>query len=111
MFMIMLVLDKPELLDHVLEAWSQAGVTGCTIVESSGMYRRQVKRIPMRYSYEGSSGQENGNLTIFAVVQRQALIDACLAAAENITGDLNLPDTGIFAAWPLLVTKGVAAQD
>ena len=49
MYMVLFVLDDPEHLDAVLSAWSSKGLTGVTIVESTGLYRRQKrKRIPMR---------------------------------------------------------------
>ncbi|MEZ4716198.1 MAG: hypothetical protein R2851_08930 [Caldilineaceae bacterium] len=36
----------------------------------------------------------------------EAMARTCLAVAETVTGDLDLPDTGMFVAWPLAVTKG-----
>lgn len=110
MFMIMLVLDNLNLLDQVLDAWSEAQISGCTIVESSGLYRRQVKHIPLRYVYGTSVPQESGNVTLFAVVENENLVQACLAATEKVTGDLDQPDTGIFAAWPVYLTKGMIAS-
>ncbi len=51
MFMIMMVIDDPSLLDEVLDAWQSVGVTGATIVESSGLHRRRATTIGARYSF------------------------------------------------------------
>ena len=109
MFMIMFVLDDPDLLDPILNAWSDAQVSGVTIVETTGFQRHHHKRIPMRYSYGTDAPGEKGNITLFAIVNSEAIVQACLIATERITGDLNEPDTGVFASWPLSVVKGVPA--
>lgn len=49
MYTIMFVLDDPSQLDAVLAAWRAIGVTGITIVESSGFHRRQAHLLGARY--------------------------------------------------------------
>lgn len=107
MYMIMLVLDNPDLLDEVLEAWLKAGVRGATIVESTGIQRLQRKKIPMRYLYQTQGVVEEGHLTIFVIVQNEQMIEKCLQATEQVVSNLDEPDTGVFAAWPLTVVRGV----
>ncbi len=104
MFMVLLVLDDPDHLDALLAAWSALGVRGVTILESTGMHRRQTKRIPMRYTY--GDGEEEGHYTLFAIVDQEATVKACLEATERTVGDLDNPHTGVFAAWPLGLAKG-----
>ena len=110
MYMIMLVLDDPARLDKILEAWAQIGVTGATIIESTGMHRRTRKHIPMRYSFEDTSLQEKGNYTLFVIVPGEELVNQSLAAVESIVGNLDDPNTGVFSAWPLSVVKGVQVR-
>lgn len=105
MYMIFFVLDDPSLLNKVLVAWENAGITGATIVESSGFHRRK-KHLHMRYAFD-SGMEEEGHTTLFAIVQDEARIQACLAATESVTGNLDDPHTGVFAAWPLGTTKGI----
>jgi hypothetical protein len=52
MFMIMFVLDDICHLDDVLDSWSDAGISGATIIESSGLYRRMKKTFPCATSTE-----------------------------------------------------------
>jgi nitrogen regulatory protein PII len=111
MFMVMFVLDNVDYLDEVLEKWSELGVTGATIIESSGLHRRQQQRIPMRFNYSGEGvTEEIGNITLFTIVLDKGMIEKCLEAAESVVGDLDAPNTGVFSAWPLMATKGVRSH-
>lgn len=110
MYIIMFVLDDPQQLDSVLDAWDEIGVRGVTIIESTGIQRRlkQRKRIPMRFSIDPISfGGEEGNYTLFTIVKNMDLIDQLTKATEKIVGDLDQPSTGILIAWPLNYVKGI----
>ncbi len=110
MHMIMFVLDDPDHLDAVLDAWDTVGVSGVTIVESSGIQRRRVERgrLPVRFAFEQiAPTTESGNYTLFALVYGEETVRKCLAAAESVVGDLDGPNTGVLAAWPLTIVKGV----
>ena len=107
MYMIMLVLDNPDLLEQVLEAWENAGIRGATIVESTGIQRLRRKSVPMRYLFQTPTVVEEGHLTLFVIVQGEQLVQDCLRATEQIVTDLDGPNTGVFAAWPLAFVRGV----
>ncbi|MEJ5199327.1 MAG: hypothetical protein WHX53_10425 [Anaerolineae bacterium] len=109
MYMVMLVLDDPARLDAVVEAWAATGVSGATIVESTGIYRHRAARrqVHARYVFRSGAAEEFGNVTLFAIVPDEAMARQCLAAAESVVGDLDGPDTGVLAAWPLTLVKGV----
>lgn len=111
MHMVMFVLDDPDQLDNVLDAWRELGVSGATIIESSGLFRRQQSRpLGARYAFGMAVAPrrvEVHHYTLFVIVPDEATVNACLAAAESIVGDLDGPDTGVLAAWPLGVVKGV----
>ena len=110
MYMVMLVLDVPEKLDAVLDAWHAAGIRGATIAETIGVHRRRTKRprvpAPFVIGDTGPSGQK-GNYTLWAIVPDEETAHRCLAEAEKMIGDLDHPDTGVLAAWPLALVKGV----
>lgn len=112
MWMILFTLDDPDRLDEVLRAWEALGVSGVTILESTGIRRyQQLQQIPARYAPGFlPRRREEGHYTLFSMVPDEARAQACLAAVEALLGDLNEPDTGVFAAWPLAFTKGVPAE-
>lgn len=106
MFNILFVLDDPEKLPEILEAWEKAGIGGVTILESTGMHRIKRRLFPMRYLPVVYDEEEN-HLTLMAIVEDEQLIEACLRATEAVIGNLEEPNTGIFAAWPLTIVKGI----
>ena len=111
MYMIMFVLDNPDQLEDVLTAWEEAGMRGATIMESTGFHRLRRKHLPMRYLIQPSALEEEGHLTLFVVVETEQQVQDCLRATEQTVGDLEQPNTGVFAAWPLAVVRGVGQTD
>ncbi len=109
MYMIFFVLNDPERLDTVLDAWEAVGIHGVTILESTGIQRRRVnqKRIPMRYRLAPMIPHEEGHFTLIAIVPSKEIVQDCLTATEELIGNLDLPNTGVFTSWPLEIVKGV----
>jgi hypothetical protein len=109
--MVMFVLDDPNHLDAVLDAWEAQGVTGTTIIESTGINRRRIARqvgAPFMAGINRLIGnEEQQHVTLFVIVAGEALARACMEAAEQVVGDLNQPNTGVLAVWPLTMVKGV----
>ena len=107
MFLVMFVLDNPDLLDQVLDAWDTVGVSGVTIVESSGINRRRLARqigAPFMAGINRlMTGSQENHTTLFTMVPDEAMVQACIREAEMIVGDLSQPHTGVLAAcrWQL----------
>ncbi len=113
MYALMYVLDDPDKLDAVLDAWREVGVGGVTIIESSGIYRRQLagKHIPMRFGFERLMERaERGNYTLLTFVPDEDTVARCADAVEHVVGDLTQPNTGILVAWPLSFERGLNKQ-
>ncbi len=115
MHIVMFVLDDPTFLDEVLNAWESIGVSGVTIIESTGINRRkrarQVGSMVMAGFNRLMSSDEESHYTLFTIVQDMEMVQNCIDAVEKIVGDLNLPDSGVLASWPLGLVKGVQASD
>lgn len=111
MHMLMFVLDNPDYLDEVLDAWEEIGVSGVTIVESTGITRyRQAKLVGtnlMAGINRLMNSAEEGHYTLFTIVKGEAVVRQCIEASEKIVGNLLDPNTGVLAAWPLSIVKGV----
>ena len=69
------------------------------------------KRIPMRYLFGEQDFEETGNITLMALVANNDVVQQCLASAEQVVGDLNLPNTGVFASWPIPFVKGLPKDE
>ncbi|MBC7316601.1 MAG: hypothetical protein H5T70_09315, partial [Chloroflexi bacterium] len=49
-------------------------------------------------------------LILLGVARGLAQVEACLAATEEIVGNLAEPGHGLFLSWPLAIAKGLPAQ-
>jgi nitrogen regulatory protein PII len=110
MFMVLCVIDDPGKVDEVLGALEAGGMTGATIMESTGLHRKREKSIPLRYLYTSPEPFETDNITLFTIVPDAATADKCRRILESVVGDLEEPNTGIFASWQLDQVKGLSAQ-
>jgi len=113
MFFILFVLHDTDALNDVLTAWEECGVSGVTILPSTGLARFRHKGglredLPLIPSLDDLTEHlENTNRTLFTIVNDQAMVDRVLAATEAVTGNLDLPDTGILVVLPVAQVKGL----
>ncbi|MGI6317427.1 MAG: P-II family nitrogen regulator [Dethiobacteria bacterium] len=110
MFLLVLVLNRRECLNKILEKYLEIGIKGATILDSKGMGRAFM---------EGDSpvvgGLRNliynqsrpGNNTVFSVVESKEKIDEAIREIESVIGSLGEPGTGIVFTLPLERVKGL----
>ncbi len=115
MLQLWLVLDNPALLNDVLEAWSEVGVRGITIFESTGVHRVRSRAsqqdAPFMLGFSRLLRTDQvGHTTLFAVVPDMEIVERLVAATEQIVGDLSQPNTGVLFAVPVAAAWGLAKQ-
>jgi hypothetical protein len=115
MYQFWLVLDNPALLNDVLEAWSDVGVRGVTILESTGVHRvrsrASAQDVPFMLGFSRLLRTDQvGHNTLFAVVPDMVVIERLVAATEEIVGDLTQPNTGVLFAVPVAAAWGLPKQ-
>lgn len=106
--LLVLVLDDPHKCDQVLRAWLDQGVTGVTLLKSSGLvYHAQQHHeirddMPLFPGLESlMRNREEPHRTLLAVLPDGFDADALAAATEKITGVLDEPETGIMFIVPI----------
>lgn len=112
--MIMLILDDVDHTEAVLDAWEDLGVSGITILESTGLgrvrrmmgARDDVSIMPTLRSLLHS--REERHRTLITVVDDEALVDRLIAAVVNITGSLSDPHRGVIFVLPVVRAVGLA---
>ncbi|WP_024858393.1 hypothetical protein [Ruminococcus albus] len=108
MKLMVLILNKTDALEYLLEGLSAAGIGGATIIPSSGMAMTLSK---MNSSFLSSSirsmfsGEEDDNKTIISVIENDQL-DLARRVVYNTVGDLSQPNTGIMFTIPLDFVEG-----
>ena len=111
-FLVVLVLDDPDLSYTLLDAWEEAGVRGVTILESSGIgrVRRAALRddMPLMPSLRNiMRGEEEHHRTFFSVVDSEEQVEALAEAAQRVVGDFSQPNTGVIFAVPIAHVHGL----
>jgi len=113
MFFILYVLNDPDLLDPMINAWEEAGVKGITVLASTGMARLRERGalredLPLIPSLDDIIEQyQDTNRTLFTIVQTQEVVHAVVHATEKIVGDLDAPNTGILVVLPVVQAYGL----
>lgn len=114
MYMVMFVLDDPNQLDAVLDAWEASGVSGVTIIESTGINRRRRARQVGTAFMSGMNriigDTQESHYTLYVIVPEASQVQTCITAAEEVVGDLQQPNTGVLAAWELTTARGVPGK-
>lgn len=110
MKLLILILNKVEKLEEVLEAFLEAGVTGATIIDSIGMGHILCEEVPifagLRFMFAGAKPH---NKTIFSVI-REEKEEEVLHLLQNILGSLDEPGTGIVFTVPLDSVVGLKPE-
>jgi hypothetical protein len=108
MKLMVLILNKTDALDNLLEGMSAAGLGGATIIESSGL-ATTLSRLDSSFISSSIrailSGSEEDNRTILSVIRNDQL-DIARKVIYNTVGDLSSPNTGILFTVPIDFVEG-----
>lgn len=115
-FLVVLIVDDPDDCSPILDRWEEIGVSGVTILESTGLghLRKSGFRddLPMMPSLRDIfSSREIPHRTLLSVVSSQSEVDQMVAAAQDIIGDLDDPSTGFLFVVPVLQAYGLGRKN
>lgn len=101
MKLLILILNKVEKLEEVLEGFIEIGITGATIIDSIGMGHILSEEVPifagLRFMFAGAKPH---NKTVFSVIKEEKEKPA-IELLQKVLGDLNTPGTGIVFTIPI----------
>jgi len=111
MRLIVFVLNKEELLERVLEAYVEVGITGATILDSEGMGRFLTYEVPLFADFkEFMKGNKPYNKTILSVVEDETVFERLSGILNEVCGPLSAPGTGILFSVPVDAAVGLVGQ-
>jgi nitrogen regulatory protein PII len=110
--LVILIANDPEDCPAILEAWEGLGVSGVTILESSGLGRLRKAGMqddfPLLPSLKDMFGsREIYHRTLLSVVEGQEKVDQMIEAAQKIIGDLANEHTGFMFVVPVSQVIGM----
>ncbi len=110
MKLLVLVLNKEEYLNDILEAFVEVGMTGATILDSVGMGRTLAYNIPIFAGLRQSLKTPDYSKTIFSIVQDDETLEAAINLIEDII-DFDEPGSCILFVIPLSMVKGLKLKE
>jgi nitrogen regulatory protein P-II 1 len=115
-FLVVMIVDDPENYIPILEAWDSIGVSGVTILQSTGlgrlrrtMYMDDLPLLPRLQDFEESL--EVQHRTLLSVVDDDETVTKMVKAAQEITGDLDIPNSGFLFVLPVIKAFGLNRRD
>ena len=108
-YMLIAVINDLSKCNEVLLAWEEAGVSGATILESTGLARiKAARRLALIHSLRDLlTAHEFHHRTIFTVVEDEADLERIAEVTQRVVGDFSKPDTGLMFAVPATKVWGL----
>lgn len=103
------VLNRTEYLEQLLQTFSDRGLRGATVLDSRGMARilHNEDEMPIFYGLRAIMEPERrSSKTIFMVLPDDKVALAS-KTVNDVTGGLDVPDSGIMFAMPLTMVEGL----
>ncbi|MBC8466091.1 hypothetical protein H8D57_03605 [bacterium] len=108
--LVVIILNREELLDELLEGFVELDVRGATVIDSVGMGRIMSLDMPIFGSLRSlMTGARPYNKTILTVVDEEK-VEAIAKVFEQICGSLDEPGTGLIFSLPVDYVKGLPDQ-
>jgi nitrogen regulatory protein PII len=106
MYFVLFVLNDPDKMEPVLDAWEHAGVGGVTIMHTSGLGRLRKNLFNDDLPLIPSLGVfmehlEEMHRTLFSVVSSMEIVELLVKATQEVIGDLENPETGLLVVLPV----------
>lgn len=106
MELLVVILNRVELLDDLLSYFVEEGVSGATVVDSVGM-GRIIATMPIFAGFRDlMAGNRPTNKTILAVVDSR-MMPTLEEGITKVLGDLSKPGTGLFFTLPISRVRGL----
>ncbi|SDY33509.1 P-II family nitrogen regulator [Tindallia californiensis] len=108
MEVLFLVLNQPERLNELMEGFLEDGISGATVLESTGMGRTLCDTMPIFGGLRKILQDcRPNNLTIFMVLNTEVQKDKVIQRIYQVLGDLNEPNTGMYFIMPVSAASGL----
>lgn len=106
MQVLLIVLNKVDYLNDILEKFVEMGVKGATIIDSQGMagaiVENDVNSIPLFGALKNIiKGTGSHNKTIFTVLKNEELVERVVNAIQKLLDDKDNSKTGFMFSIPI----------
>lgn len=113
-YLLVVIINDLAKCHEILQAWEEAGVSGATILESTGLARIKAAArddLPLIPSLRDLlTAHEFHHRTIFTVVEDEETVERLAEVTQRVVGDFSKPDTGLMFAVPAAKVWGLRKQ-
>ena len=110
MQLLVAVVNHAELVDDLLAAFVELGITGATVINSEGMGHVLAQDVPIFAGVRAlHSGSRPANQTVFSVVDDDK-VDAAIALMQEVCGNLDQAGQGIVFTVPVGRVIGLSPE-
>jgi nitrogen regulatory protein P-II 1 len=110
MKLLILILNKVEKIEEVLEGYLEIGISGATVIDTVGMGHILSEEVPifagLRFMFAGAKPH---NKTIISAIKDEKE-EPAINLLQKILGDLNKPGTGIVFTIPVERVEGLMPE-
>jgi nitrogen regulatory protein PII len=112
MYLLVNVVERSEQLPKIMEQFAKIGITGSTVLDSTGMGRVLMKTratLPvMQQINKVTTDLESSNKTVLTVIKEKDRLERAIKIVKSLCGDLNKPGNGILFTLSLDIVEGVS---
>ncbi len=111
MYLLITVINNEELLDELVTGWVDMGITGGTVMESTGLLQLISTQIPIFAGFRSmTSGGAIHNKTIITAIKGKDMLDKALEYLEMIFSNTGKPHQGVYFVTPLTAFGRLGAE-
>ena len=111
-YLLVVVLNKTEKLERILERFVDVDVRGATIIDSTGMGRTLETEIPifgtLQEILNAGKGRRPENKTLFTVIKEEKTLRDAERVVKEELSEFKEAGTGIMFALPVLDFIGLS---
>jgi len=101
-YLLFAVIENEDLLDDLISGWMDLGVSGATVIETTGALQLITQHIPIFAGLRSlTSGGGRHNKTIFTAIQTDELLNSAVSFLETLCKKTGNPHQGVYFVTPL----------
>ncbi len=113
MQLLVLILNKTELLEELMTQLSLGGIRGATILQSTGMATTLVhaeEEVPMFRTLSRILNPDREESRTILMVLKKEQIEKARKIVNDVTGGIDKPNTGILFSLPIDFAEGMVEE-
>lgn len=103
MYLLVAVIENEDLLDEIITGWLDMGISGATVIETTGAIQLISQHIPIFAGLRSlTSGGSRHSKAVFSVIENRELLDTAVNFLEDVCKKKRGPRQGIYFITPVI---------